>query len=125
MNNRWIEYAINVTLKINRGSFGIKYDRQGEFRFCARSRSDAVAIAGHHVKGAATSIDTTRMVEIVGAVPLPPQRSDECLYDDHDLCHFVWCNCPHHSRVQFETEHPQLISLFEADSELEAELEVV
>lgn len=50
------------------GSFGIQYDRQGEFRFCAESAHDARAVAGHHVKGVVSSINTTRMVEIVGAV---------------------------------------------------------
>lgn len=70
MDHQWIEYTVNVTLKINRGSFGIKYERQGEFTFCAQSRSDAVAIAGHHVSGAVSTIDTTRMVEIVGFIPV-------------------------------------------------------
>lgn len=67
-NERWYEFTVKVTLKINNGSFGIKYDRQGEFIFCAQSRSDAVAIAGHHVKGGVSTIDTTRIVEIVGSV---------------------------------------------------------
>lgn len=66
----WCEFTIRVTLKINRGSFGMKYDRQGEFTFCARSRNDARAIAGHHVKGERFSIDTTRIVEIVGAISI-------------------------------------------------------
>jgi hypothetical protein len=54
-----------------------------------------------------------------------PQDSDECFHGDHDLCHFGWCKCVCHSRVQFEIAHPQLRSLSEADSELEAELEAV
>jgi hypothetical protein len=64
-HNRWYELTVNVAFKINRGSFGIKHDRHGEFTFCAQSPADARAIAGHHVKGAKCSIDTTRMVEIV------------------------------------------------------------
>lgn len=119
MDHQWIEYTVNVTLKINRGSFGIKYERQGEFTFCAQSRSDAVAIAGHHVKGERTPIDVTRMVQVVGAVPLEQTQSDECLYGDHDLCNFAWGKCVHHSAVQFELEHPQLRSLIEAESERE------
>jgi|ERR1051326_517118 hypothetical protein len=115
MNNRWIEFTVNVTVKINRGTFGIKYERYGEFRFCARSRSDAVTLAASNVRG-----EGERMVQVVGAIPLPPERSDECLYQDHDLCNFAWCRCPHHSRVQFEIEHPQLKSLREVASELDA-----
>jgi hypothetical protein len=49
-------------------------------------------------------------------------QSDECAYQDHDLCHFGWCQCAHHSRVQFELEHPALRSLSEVESE---ELEAV
>lgn len=45
--------------------------------------------------------------------------SDECQYDDHDLCHFSWCACPHHSAVQFRAEHPGVKSLSEVASELE------
>jgi hypothetical protein len=97
--NRPVEYTVKVTLKINNGSFGIKYKPQGEFIFCAQSRSDAVAIAGHHVKGATRSIDTTRIVEIVGSVSV--------------------------SREVFPLVHPQLRSLSEYASELEAELELV
>jgi hypothetical protein len=67
---RWKEFIVRVTLKINRGSFGIKYDRQGEFRFCAQSAFDARAIAGYHVKGSRSTIDTTRMVEVVDSVPV-------------------------------------------------------
>lgn len=66
----WHEFTIGVTLKINQGKFGIRYDRQGEFTFCARSRDDARAIAGHHVKGERFSIDTTRMIEIIGAISI-------------------------------------------------------
>ncbi len=114
MNKRWIEFCVNVTVKINRGSFGIKYERYGEFRFCAQSHSDAVSLAASNVKG-----EGERMVHVVGAIPLPPERSDECLYQDCDLCHFAWCRCPHHSRVQFELQHPQLKSPREVASEHE------
>lgn len=62
------EFTVRVALRINRGSFGIKYDRQGEFRFCAQSAHDARAIAGYHVKGSVSTIDTTRMVEVVDSV---------------------------------------------------------
>jgi len=65
---RFKEFTVNVTLKINQGSFGIKYERQGQFRFCALNERDAVAHAGYLVKGAKRTIDTTRMVEIVGSV---------------------------------------------------------
>ena len=122
--DRWIEFEVNITLKINRGSFGIEYERQGTFRFCAQSERDAVAIAGHHVKDAKTSIDVTRMVQVVGAIPVQPDRSDECLYQDHDLCNFSWCRCPHHSAVQFRVEHPRVKSLTECASELE-EMEAI
>lgn len=71
MSDRWYEFTVNVTIKRNEGSFGINYDRQGEFRFCAKSRDDARAIAGHHVTGATHSIDTTRMIQIVDSVPVP------------------------------------------------------
>lgn len=69
-NQRWYEYAVNVTLKINEGSFGIDYDYQGEFNFCAQSPHDARAIAGYHVKDSVSNVDTTRIVEIVGKVPV-------------------------------------------------------
>jgi len=65
----WKEFTVRVALKVNLGSFGIKYERQGDFTFCARSRDDATAIAGHHVKGEKFSIDQTRIVEIVGSLP--------------------------------------------------------
>lgn len=97
----WYEFAVNVTLKVNEGRFGIRYERQGEFRFCAQ-RSDAVAIAGHFTKGATRSISTTKTVEIVGMVPV--------------------------SREVFPLESPMLRSLSDVASELEeleAELEVV
>lgn len=68
MNNKYYEYTVNVTLKHSLGSFGIKYEHLGEFVFCTQSASDARAIAGPHVKGSKRSIDTTRMVEVVGAV---------------------------------------------------------
>lgn len=69
-NQRWYEFTINVTIKTNEGSFGINYDRQGEFNLCAQSPHDARAIAGHHVKGAVSTIDTTRMVEVVSSIPI-------------------------------------------------------
>jgi hypothetical protein len=65
---RWREFTVSVTLKINEGKFGIKYERQGEFRFCALNERDACACAGYHVKGAKSTIDTTRMVEIVDSI---------------------------------------------------------
>ena len=46
-------------------------------------------------------------------------HSDECQYDDHDLCRVLWCKCVCHSRVQFEIEHPIVKSLSELDSERE------
>lgn len=46
-------------------------------------------------------------------------HSKECEYGDHDLCHFGWCGCVCHSRVQFGLEHPALRSLSECDSERE------
>lgn len=64
----YTQFTVRVTLKHNNGSFGIKYERLGEFVFCAQSVPDARAIAGPHVKGSKRSIDTTRMVEVVGAV---------------------------------------------------------
>ena len=118
MSDRWIAFTVNVTVKINRGTFGIKYERYGEFRFCAQSRSDAVALAASNVRG-----EGERMVRVVGAIPLPPERSDECLYQGHGLCDVLWCKCPHHSQVQFELEHPQLKSLSERESEREAQME--
>lgn len=39
--------------------------------------------------------------------------SDECSDGEHDLCNFAWCNCDHHSTVQFRLEHPPLRSLRE------------
>ncbi len=65
---RFKEFTVNVTLKINEGSFGIKYERQGEFRFCALNQRDAMAHAGYHVKGATSTIDTTRMVRVVDSI---------------------------------------------------------
>jgi len=65
---RWKEFTVNVTLKINRGSLGVKYERQGEFRFCALNQRDAMAYAGYHVKGAKSTIDTTRMVRVVDSI---------------------------------------------------------
>jgi hypothetical protein len=66
----WWEFTINLTLKVNRGSFGIKYERQGEFRFCAQSSEAARAVAGHYVKGSTGTIDTTRLVEVVSSIPV-------------------------------------------------------
>lgn len=43
--------------------------------------------------------------------------SDECEGGAHDDCNFSWCNCPHHSAVQFKLEHPKLKSLSEIESE--------
>lgn len=101
-NQRWYEFAVNVTLKINNGSFGIRYERQGEFIFCAKSRHDAVAIAGYFTKGAMRSVSTTKMVQIVGMVAV--------------------------SREVFPRESPAIQSCWEVASELEeleAELEAV
>jgi len=96
-NTRWYEFTVNVTLKINEGSFGIKYERQGEFSFCAQSAHDARAIAGRSVKGATRSIDVARMVELVGMVSV--------------------------SREALPTVHRPLKSLAECASELEAAVE--
>lgn len=71
MREQWIDVTVNVTIRQNLGSFGISYDRQGEFRFCARSREEAVGIAGHFVKGATRPISDVRMAQIVGYVPVP------------------------------------------------------
>lgn len=70
-NERWIEFTVQITLKINEGSFGIHFDRQGEFRFCAQSREDARAIAGHWVKGATRSFNIEKLVQIVDSNPVP------------------------------------------------------
>lgn len=43
--------------------------------------------------------------------------SDECRDGDHDDCHFSWCQCNHHSTVQFALEHPGVKSLSEIESE--------
>jgi hypothetical protein len=112
MNNHWIEFTVSITVKINRGTFGIKCERYGEFKFCAQSRSDAVTLAAGNVKGPGE-----RMVQVVGAIPIGQRHSDECDVGDHDFCNFAWCRCSHHSRVQFELEHPQLKSLSEIESE--------
>jgi hypothetical protein len=66
-DNKWIQFTVNVTLK-HVSKFGIDYERLGEFVLCAQSAQDARAIAGPHVKGSKRSIDTTRMVEVVGMV---------------------------------------------------------
>ena len=95
---RWIEYTVRITLKTNEGSFGIRYEHQGEFRCCAQSSHDARAIAGPHVPGATRSIDVTRMVEIVSSVPV--------------------------SREAFPIEHAPLKSLREVEIERE-EMEFV
>lgn len=97
-DDKWIQFTVNVTLKHNLGSFGIKYERLGEFVFCAQSAQDARAVAGPHVKGSKRSIDTTRMVEVVGMVSV--------------------------GREVFPMVHAPLKSLSEVASELEEELEV-
>lgn len=51
--------------------------------------------------------------------------SDECLYQDHDLCNYAWCLCPHHSAVQFRAEHPGIKGLWEIESEERELTEVV
>lgn len=43
--------------------------------------------------------------------------SDECVNGGCEDCYFLWCNCPHHSTVQFRAEHPGLQSLSEIESE--------
>lgn len=109
--DQWYEFTVNVTLKVNNGTFGIKYDRHGDFTFCAQSAADARAIAGHSVAGEVFSIDTMRIIEIVGSQRIDgpyPSHSDECKGGAHDDCHFRWCKCPHHSAVQFAIEHAQI-----------------
>lgn len=69
-HGKWSEFCVRVSFKHNRGSFGIKYEHQGVFRFCAQSPHDARAVAGHYVKGATFTIDTTRIVEVVAFVPV-------------------------------------------------------
>lgn len=98
MNNKYYEFSVRVTLKHNNGTFGIKYERLGEFVFCAQSAADARAIAGPSTAGAKRSIDTTRMVEVVGVVSV--------------------------SREVFPLVHAPLKSLSEAESE-RRELEYV
>lgn len=93
----YTQFTVNVTLK-HVSKFGIKYDRLGEFVFCAQSAADARAIAGPSTAGATRSIDTTRMVEVVGSVSV--------------------------SREVFPMAHAPLKSLSEVASELE-ELEYV
>jgi hypothetical protein len=45
--------------------------------------------------------------------------SDECEDGDHDECYVGWCQCEHHSAVQFRAEHPGLQSLQQAEAERE------
>lgn len=71
------EFTVNVTVKTDRGSFGPYYDRQGEFTFCAQSAHDARAIAGRRVKGSVSTIDTTRMVEVVGSIPIGDHHGEK------------------------------------------------
>jgi len=70
MNERWLEFTVRITPKHNFGSFGIRHERLGEFRFCAQSREDAIAIAGPFTKGATRSISTEKLVEVAGCVPV-------------------------------------------------------
>lgn len=71
MSERWLEFTIRITLKHNLGSFGIQHDRLGEFKFCAQSREDAIAIAGPFTPGAMRPISTEKLVEVVEYVPVP------------------------------------------------------
>lgn len=66
MNNRWFEYIVNVTVKINRGTFGIKYERLGEFRFCSTTPHEASLAAAQNVRP--REFGETVMTEIVSAV---------------------------------------------------------
>ena len=68
---RWLDFTVSITLKHNLGSFGIRREYLGEFRFCAKSRAEAVTIAGLFTKDESLSIDTQKLVEIVGSVPVP------------------------------------------------------
>lgn len=45
--------------------------------------------------------------------------SNECDSAGHEDCFYKWCQCSHHSAVQFRAEHPQLRSLAEVESERE------
>lgn len=46
--------------------------------------------------------------------------SDECTYQDHDLCRDdKRCACPHHYMVQLKLEHQPLRSLADVESERE------
>lgn len=109
--NRWYEFEINVTLKVNRGSFGVKRERH-TFHFCAHSREDAVELACGNVPSQGYPFDE-REFQVLSCVLVERETSDECLYGDHDLCTLRWCGCVHHSEEQFRLEHPQLRSLLE------------
>lgn len=47
--------------------------------------------------------------------------SDQCEDGDHEECTALWCQCSHHSSVQFKLEHPQIRSLGEAEASREEE----
>jgi hypothetical protein len=126
---RWYEYTVSITLKVNKGSFGIKYEHQGEFRFCAQSPADARSIAGHSAKGATRSIDVTKIVEIVGCVPVSKEEIPERTYcgdsvrgcgaslTEADL-EAGFCTQCHEPLVasEFPLEHALLMSLEQVES---------
>lgn len=96
-HDSWTQFTVNVTLK-HVSKFGIHFERLGEFVLCAQSHHDAISIAGPSTAGAKRSIDTTRIVEVVGMVTV--------------------------DREVFPMEHAPLQSLSERASELE-EMEYV
>lgn len=61
---RWYEFTIMLAIKRNYGSFGIKREYCGVFTFCARSRAEAVMLAGGNAKG-----QGERIVHVVSILP--------------------------------------------------------
>lgn len=67
---RWIEYHIQVNLKVPKFGPGYRRERH-EFRFCAQSQDEARALASRNVP----SRGFEKEIQIVGALPLGVTRN--------------------------------------------------
>jgi|SRR6185503_944024 len=113
----WFEFSIKVTLKQNLGIFGSKRIRH-EFKLCAPSRDEAVSLALSNVPSRGWPYDE-REFQVVDCIPVGSAISDECTNGGCEDCNYLWCQCNHHSAVQFRAEHPGIRSLVECEIDRE------
>jgi hypothetical protein len=64
-SKNWMSFTISIAVKRNFGKLGIKYKHCGEFRFCAQTRHDAIALDCSNVPGGGE-----RLVHVTGCLPV-------------------------------------------------------